>query len=44
MPTAGLGSYTVTLDDRIYVIGGKPSLGRSVTDVVEIYRVYNLTE
>lgn len=44
MPTARLGSDSVALGDRIYVIGGKPSLGRTVTNVVEIYHVDNLTE
>jgi N-acetylneuraminic acid mutarotase len=44
MPTARLGSDSVALDNRLYVIGGKPSFGRTVTNVVEIYHVDNLTE
>jgi N-acetylneuraminic acid mutarotase len=37
MPNPLLGLESVALGGKIYVIGGKPSLGNTVTDEVEIY-------
>ena len=36
-PTSRLGLESVTFENKIYVIGGKPSLGANVTGIVEIY-------
>jgi hypothetical protein len=39
MPTARHGSGALSVEDRIYVIGGGPESGLSVSDANEIYHV-----
>ena len=39
MPTARHGLGAVAIDDKIYVIGGGPQPGMSVTNANEIFHV-----